>query len=70
VLSVAAPYSISITPRFSEVQGQLYDHNRFSGLPAPLQKTAEAVGARSDAVNTPLKQGVNEKLNRHQTVTR
>jgi hypothetical protein len=62
VLSVAAPYSISLTPRFSEVHGQVYGHNGFIGLPAPLQKNAEALGAGSDAVNTPLKQGVNEKL--------
>ena len=35
VFSVALIYSIfpiSLTPRFSEVHGRAYNHNRFSGL--------------------------------------
>jgi hypothetical protein len=39
VFSVAALNLILLTPRFSEVIGPLYDHNRFSGLPA--QGTSE-----------------------------
>jgi hypothetical protein len=42
-VSVAALDPISLTPRFSEVYGERYNHNRFSGLFAS-DKTAEAVG--------------------------
>ena len=44
VFSVAGLSLISLTPRFSEVHGQVYHHNRFSGLLAHNKKTAEAVG--------------------------
>ena len=37
-------------------------HNRFSGLLLSLIQTAEAVGALSGAINTQLKQGVNERI--------
>jgi hypothetical protein len=70
VFNIAALHSILLTPRFSEVYGQPYDHNRFSGLPARRRKTAEAVEARSRVINTPLKQGVNESFNRRQQDTR
>ena len=44
VFSVALIYRISLTPRFSEVHGRLFYHNRFSGFLLHRQKTAEAVG--------------------------
>jgi len=50
MFSVAALYPVSLTPRFSEVQVQVYDQNGFSGLLALQQKTAEAVGARSGVI--------------------
>ena len=50
--------SISLTPRLS------LHYNRFSGLLVDLQKTADAVGVRSDVINTQLKQGVNETVSR------
>jgi hypothetical protein len=59
-----AEKSISLTPRFSEVHGRVYYHNRFSGLLVHRQKIAEAVGAPSGVVNTQLKQGVNERVRR------
>src|SRR5207245_10654838 len=64
VFGVVALHPISLTPRFSEVYDQAYDHNpeSFRGLPVPRQKTAETVGARLAVVNTPLKQGVNERI--------
>jgi hypothetical protein len=45
VFSVALIYRISLTPRFSEVHGRLFYHNRFSGFLFHRQKTAEAVGS-------------------------
>ena len=61
VFSVAVRYPISLTPRFSEEYGRVCYHNRFSGLLVDSQKTAEAVGPRSSAVNTQVTEGVNEK---------
>jgi len=61
LFSVAVLYPISLTPRFSEVYGRVCYHNDFSGLLVDSQKTAEAIGARSNVVNTRLKHGVNEK---------
>ena len=61
LFSVAVLYPISLTPRFSEVYGRVCYHNHFRGLLVDSQKTAEAIGARSNVVNTRLKQGVNEK---------
>ena len=69
LFSVAVLYPISLTPRFSEVYGRVCYHNRFSGFLVDSQKTAEAIGARSNVVNTRLKQGVNETVNRRQTHT-
>ncbi|PYL02675.1 MAG: hypothetical protein DME32_05845 [Verrucomicrobia bacterium] len=61
VFSVATSCPISLTPRFSEVYGGVRYHNRFSGFLLHSQKTAQAVGVRSGAGNTQLKQGVNER---------
>jgi len=61
LFSVALIYRISLTPRFSEVHGRLFYHNRFSGFLLHRQ-TAEAVRALSGVVNSQLKQGVNEKV--------
>ena len=65
VFRVAVLYPISLTPRFSEVNGQVCYHNPESirGL-LDSYKTAEAVGTLSGVVNTQLKQGVNETVNR------
>jgi hypothetical protein len=60
MFSATALFSISLTPRFSEVDGPVPSHNRFSGFLVRRQKTAEAVRPCSDIINTPLKQGVNE----------
>jgi hypothetical protein len=72
--SVAALFRISLTPRFSEVYVQAHGQNRFSGLPAERQETAEAVEARAAVVNTPLKKGVNQRiqstLNRYSALSR
>ena len=62
MFSVALLYPISLTPRFSEVHGRVYYHNRFSGLLVHQQETAEAVGPLSGVDNTQLKQGVNERI--------
>jgi len=43
------------------VGDQVWSHNRFS-VYSSLAKTAEAVEALSGAVNTQLKQGVNERV--------
>jgi hypothetical protein len=51
-LGVAALFPISLTPRFSEVDGPVYYHNRFSSLLVRDKKTAEAVGL-PPAVLTP-----------------
>jgi len=43
------------------VGGQVWSHNRFSGL-LFTDKTADAIEALSGPVNTQLKQGVNERV--------
>ena len=43
-LDLGCYITVSLTPRFSEVHNRIYYRNRFSGLLAQWQKTAEAVG--------------------------
>jgi hypothetical protein len=52
VFSVAALYPISLTPRFSEVHGRVYCHNRFSGLLVYSKKPLKRLGP-SQASLTP-----------------
>jgi hypothetical protein len=53
---------ISLTPRFSEVQGRGYFDNRFSGLVARGQKPLKRLWLPQVSFNTQLKQGVNERV--------
>jgi len=57
VFSVALLYPISLTPRFSEVRGRVYYHNRFRGLLVHQQETAETVGLSQESI-TPSKREV------------
>src|SRR5207249_4896514 len=66
VFSIVASYPISLTPRFSEVYGRVCNpQTALAVLLVHWQKTAEAVKALSDIVNTQLKQGVYERVSRH-----
>jgi hypothetical protein len=64
VFSIPCYVRISVTPRFSEVQGRAYYDNRFSGLLVPWQKTPERLCLPHVLFNTQLKQGVNESVSR------
>jgi len=70
MFSVALIYRISLTPRFSEVQGRRFYHNRFSGFLLHRQKPLKRLGALSDVVNTQLKQGVNERVSQRSNAYR
>jgi hypothetical protein len=56
VFSVALLYPISLTPRFSEVRGRIYYHNRFSGFSFTNKKPLKRLGL-SQASITPAKAG-------------
>jgi hypothetical protein len=62
--SEAALYLILLTLRFSEVYGQVYRHNRFSGLPAQEQKPLKRFGLAQLSGSTLLEQGVMRRFNR------
>jgi hypothetical protein len=57
--SEAALYLMLLTTRFSEVYGQVYHHNRFSGLPAQEQKPLKRFGLAQPSIQS--------TLNRYQT---
>src|SRR6476660_1724702 len=52
VFSVAGLSLISLTPRFSEVHGRVYHHNRFSGLLAYNKKPLKRLGTLRLDANT------------------